>query len=121
VAPAVDLLYRAAAAKTRRDEDSMIYVLATLRIKDGTRDAFLAGARDMIAATVKEEGCLFYDLHQSVTDPNRFMFVERWTSREALGEHFNVPHMKTWRAISSACISQPNEVEIISPADVEKR
>jgi quinol monooxygenase YgiN len=99
----------------------MIYVVATLHIKEGTRDTFIAGARDMIAATVKEDGCLFYDLHQSVTEPNRFVFVERWTSREALGEHFKVPHMLTWRGISGPCLSQPSSVEIISPADVEKR
>jgi quinol monooxygenase YgiN len=99
----------------------MIYVLASAHVKADKRDAFLEGARQVIAATVKEEGCLFYDLHQSVTDPNRFVFVERWTSREALGGHFNAPHMVPWRAVSGECIAEPVAVEIISPASVEKR
>jgi quinol monooxygenase YgiN len=99
----------------------MIYVIATAQTKDDKRDAFIAGARVCIAATLKEEGCLSYDLHQSVSDPDRFVFVETWTSREALGGHFKAPHLAAWRAIAGECVARPTAVEIITPADVEKR
>ncbi|MBV9637548.1 MAG: antibiotic biosynthesis monooxygenase [Methylobacteriaceae bacterium] len=99
----------------------MIYVIATLRIRADKREAFLAGARAVVAATAKEEGCLFYDLHQSISDPDRYVFVERWTSHDALAAHFKAPHLQVWREIARQCMSQPTEVEIITPADVEKR
>ncbi len=97
----------------------MIYVVATVTIHPDKQSAFIKGARDVIAATNQEEGCLFYDMHQSVTDPTVFVFVERWTSRDALGGHFKAAHLKTWREISGACVSKPSVVEIITPARVE--
>lgn len=98
----------------------MIYVIATLHAKEDKQSTLIEGARAVIAATRKEEGCLFYDLHQSVTDPQRLVFVEGWTSRAALAAHFKAPHLEKWRGIAAQCIARPTEVEIITPAGVEK-
>jgi quinol monooxygenase YgiN len=98
----------------------MIYVIATLHAKEGKQSTLIEGARAVIAATRKEEGCLFYDLHQSVTDPQRLVFIEGWTSRDALAAHFKTPHLQTWRGIAAECTARPTEVEIISPAGVER-
>jgi quinol monooxygenase YgiN len=38
-----------------------------------------------------EPGCLAHHLHVDVEDPHRFVFVERWTDRAALDEHFRQP------------------------------
>ena len=65
----------------------MIYVIAELRLKPGTADKAAAGAREVVAGTIKEDGCLAYDFHLSVSDPNRLVAVERWESREALARH----------------------------------
>ena len=62
----------------------MIYVIAELRIRTEMADKAFAAARKMVAATLKEDGCISYDMHQSVTDPSRLIVVERWSSREAL-------------------------------------
>ena len=96
----------------------MIYVLATIQCKPDIHAAYLAGARDMIAATRKEDGCIFYDLTQSVTAPNEFTFVERWTTRAALEAHFNTPHMATWREIGKDCVAG-RAIEIITSSHVE--
>ena len=96
----------------------MIYVLATIQVKPDKHTPYLAGAKTMIAATRKEDGCLFYDLTQSITAPNEFTFVERWTTREALAAHFNTPHMKTWQAIGKDCVAGRN-IEIITSSHVE--
>ena len=98
----------------------MIYVIATLRAKSGKLPQLLEAARAVIAGTRKEEGCIFYDLNQSITDPGQVVFVERWTSREALAKHFEQPHMTVWRAVSGECI-ESRKVEIISPENVETR
>ena len=66
----------------------MIYVLATLIVKPEKRADFLENARDVIAATRREAGCIGYDLTSSITEPNEFVFVERWETREALAAHF---------------------------------
>ena len=98
----------------------MIYVIATLRIRPETHDAFLAGARDCIKSTRLETGCISYDLTQSMTEPACFIFVERWDSRDALANHFTTDHMRVWREISGSCVTD-RKVEIIAPEAVETR
>ena len=95
----------------------MIYVIAELRIKSGMADQAAAAARACIAATVKEDGCISYDLHQSVSDPDRVVFVERWTSRDALTRHLETPHLKAWRAAAAGLVVD-RKVEVITPEKV---
>jgi quinol monooxygenase YgiN len=97
----------------------MLYVIATASVKPEKREAFRQGAVACITETRKEDGCLLYDLHESTTDPTRFVFVERWTSREALGAHGRSAHIKEWRKIVSECVNTPTKIEIITPANVE--
>ena len=79
----------------------MIYVVATSQVKPELRDAFIKGARECIAATRKEKGCLSYESHTSINDPNLFVVVERWETREDLNAHGRAPHMKVWREYSA--------------------
>ena len=75
----------------------MIYVVATLTVKPETRAEFIAAATACIKETRKEPGNIAYDLHESVTDPSKMVFVEQWDNTEAL-----VPH----RAAERSCRSQ---------------
>ena len=97
----------------------MIYVVATLKIRAETREKFLAGARAVIAGTVKETGCVSYELHQSILDPERYVFVERWEERSNLDAHFHAPHFKVWRAVGADCIID-RKIEIIHADKIEK-
>jgi quinol monooxygenase YgiN len=47
------------------------------------------------------------------------VFVENWTSREALGAHARSAHLKEWRKLANECIAGPTKIEIIAPANVE--
>ena len=97
-------------------------LIPTLLAPRGTsREAYIAGAKACVAATQKEAGCIYHDSHSSVNDPNRFVVVERWESREALDSHGAAPHMKVWRELSAPFKASPTQIEIITPADVIKR
>jgi len=97
----------------------MIYVVATLTVLPDHREPFLAGARACIAATRAEEGCLAYDLHASVTAPDRYVYVERWASRDHLVAHSKTEHFRTWRKVSGPCLAAPTKIEIITPETVD--
>jgi quinol monooxygenase YgiN len=97
----------------------MIYVIATASVKPDKREDFKRGAVACIAGTRKEDGCLLYDLHESITDPTRFVFVEQWTTRDALGAHARTPHLREWRKIVGECAAAPTKIEIITPDNVE--
>lgn len=96
----------------------MIYVIATLHIHPEKRASFLEDARTVIAHTVKEDGCISYDLVSSITQPNEFVFVERWSSRAALAAHFETPHLAEWRRVSADYLAD-RKVEIVHPERVE--
>jgi quinol monooxygenase YgiN len=65
----------------------VIYVVATLTVKPETRAEFIAAATACIKETRKEPGNIAYDLHESVTDPAKMVFVEQWENAEALVPH----------------------------------
>ena len=99
----------------------MIYVVATLTIKPETRAEFIAAATACIAGTRTEPGNIAYDLHESVTDHSKMVFVEQWENTEALVPHRGMEHMKTFGRVAVKCMAAPPKIEIITPADVTVR
>ena len=97
----------------------MIYVVATTQMKPEGREAFINGHKACIAETRKEKGCIAYEGHVSVNDPNRYVVVERWETRDDLNAHARAPHMKKWRDYSGP-LKVSTVIEIISDAKVEK-
>ena len=99
----------------------MIYVVATLTVKPEKRAELIEAAKDCIAATRQEPGNITYDMHESVTDPARMVFVEQWENAEALGPHGKSDHMRAFGRVAAACLSAPAKIEIITPAKVDVR
>ena len=98
----------------------MIYVVATLKIRPGSLPQVLEGARKVIAETNKEQGCIYYDMFQSVTEPETLVFVERWETMDNLASHGKSAHMADWRTVGAPHIID-RKVEIIEPANVVVR
>jgi quinol monooxygenase YgiN len=106
---------------TEDREDILIYVVATLTVKPETRAEFIAGATACINETRKEPGNIAYDMHESVTDASKMVFVEQWENAEALVPHRAAEHMKAFGRIVKNCISAPPKIEIITPEKVDIR
>lgn len=85
----------------RSEDRHLIYVVATLTTRPGTAAKVLDSARICIEKTRAEAGCIAYDLHTSITDPDKLVFVEKWETREALTAHSKQPHLKDWREAST--------------------
>jgi len=98
----------------------MIYIIATNRVKPENREAYIKGAKEVVAETQKEKGCVYYENHVSINDPNLFVVVERWESREDVDEHSRAPHLKAWREYSAPFKVGPTEIEIITDGTVKK-
>jgi quinol monooxygenase YgiN len=98
----------------------MIYVIATTPMKPESKDDFIKGHKACIAETLKEKGCISYEGHVSVNNPDLYVVVERWETRDDLNAHGRAPHMKVWREYSSQMKTVPTVIEIISDGKVEK-
>jgi quinol monooxygenase YgiN len=99
----------------------VIYVVATLTVKPETRAEFIAAAIACIKETRKEAGNIAYDLHESVTDPAKMVFVEQWENVEAMAPHGKADHMRTFGRVAVKCMTAPPKIEIITPAKVDVR
>lgn len=74
-----------------------VQVVATFLAKPGKADALAALLGSIVAPTHAEEGVHFYDLHQDIAEPRRFVFFESWASQAALDAHGATPHIQALR------------------------
>ncbi len=84
----------------------MIYVIATVEVKAGKREAFLAEFHRNIPNVRAEKGCLEYgptvDLKTDIKAQmplrdNVVTIVEKWEGLPALQAHLGAPHMAAYR------------------------
>ena len=71
---------------------SPLIVIAQLEARPEYGAQFRAALTPLIAATLQEPGCLTYQLHQSLENPQSWMLHEEWVSEEALDAHQQEPH-----------------------------
>ncbi|MBN2138330.1 MAG: antibiotic biosynthesis monooxygenase [Sedimentisphaerales bacterium] len=87
-------------------------VAARIKAKPGkeqqTKDALLA----LIEPTHKEAACIDYILHQGAEDKSLFLFYENWTSKEALDEHLQTPHLQAFVAKAGDLLAEPLDVTL---------
>ena len=83
------------ATKLPKDAVTLVVIL---RSKEGQHLLLEAEIRALIAPTRKEEGCMQYDLHHAVDQPNLFLLHEVWATRAHHTAHTKTPHFLRWDA-----------------------
>jgi quinol monooxygenase YgiN len=96
----------------------MIYVIANLKAHPGKAADVLAAAQPLIAETRAEEGCITYELYQKPGEPETLVFVENWSSREALQAHFETAHIAAFGKVIAELVAE-SRVEVVHPEKVE--
>jgi len=71
-------------------------IIATLVAKPGKSEALGQALLALVPPSRAEEGCINYDLHHSLSDPNTWIVYENWVSKAALEEHFATPHFQAF-------------------------
>ena len=69
-----------------------IHVFATWKVKEGQVQNVLEILKTVREETRKENGNLFYDIHQSISDTNVIVLFEGYTDDTAVTEHRNSTH-----------------------------
>lgn len=71
----------------------MIRINCFIQVEEAHRDEVLAAAKELVAATQKnDEGCVSYDFFASTTRNDVFMFCETWVDDAALTAHSRSEH-----------------------------
>jgi quinol monooxygenase YgiN len=84
-----------------------VTVIAEMTAHAGKEEELKRHLLLLVEHTRKEEGCIQYDLHVSHSDPRKFVFVENWTTAEALDRHSKSAHMLAFRDASAEIRTAP--------------
>jgi quinol monooxygenase YgiN len=76
----------------------LLTVIAFMHAAPGKREELKAALEALIEPTKQEDGCVNYDLHQGVEDPDFFTFYENWVSGDKLDTHLAAPHLVDFAA-----------------------
>jgi quinol monooxygenase YgiN len=89
-----------------------IRVLAFFRAVPGRRSDLEKVLLGLVSPTRSEPGNISYVLHRMDNDPDVLMFDEIWTSKGALDEHRQTPHIKSLAEKIKGLAQGPPRVEI---------
>ena|ERR1035437_764714 len=84
-----------------------VTVIAEMTANPGQEEELKRHLLVLVEHTRHEEGCVQYDLHVSGLDPRKFVFVENWTTSEALDRHSKSAHMNAFREVSADLRADP--------------
>lgn len=90
-----------------------VVVVATLVAKPGRAEEIERFGREVVTPTHEEEGCVKYALHRDTGEPDTFVLVEVWRSREDLDQHFTRPHMALVAELQNALVD--TSIKVVEP------
>jgi quinol monooxygenase YgiN len=71
------------------ENQNPVHVFATWKVKEGQIEKVLNLLKTVQEESLKEEGNLFYKIHQVNSDLNTVILYEGYTSESAIAEHRN--------------------------------
>jgi quinol monooxygenase YgiN len=90
-----------------------VSVVACLKAKAGLAEKAGQELMMLVEASRKEKGCLNYDLHVDIADPESFVFYENWVSRMALANHMETSHFLRLQALEAELFHEPAKIRIL--------
>lgn len=73
----------------------MIRLNVFIQVDEKNHDAVVAAVKELVAASLKDQGCIAYDLFQSATRPDVLMICETWADAASLSAHEAASHFTT--------------------------
>ena len=102
----------------------MIYVIATIDLKDGCKEAFLDIFHRNIPNVKAEKGCITYEPTVDVDSglpiqigmrEDVVTIVEAWENLDALQAHLKMPHMEAYREEVKDLVNQVS-LQVLKPS-----
>ncbi|MGO2958590.1 MAG: putative quinol monooxygenase [Acetobacter sp.] len=92
-----------------------ITVVARVKAKPGAEKDVAAAMVACVPESRAEATNLQYVPNRDLDDAQTFVFIERWSSREALQAHMDTPHFKTLVESLKDKVAEPLSVYILQP------
>ncbi len=90
----------------------MIVLTAYAELKPEKKDLAISACEKNKLNAVTEKGCEKFDYFFHSSNPNRFVFVEEWTTMEDLQFHFAQPAFAEFMSEMESCLIGPPDIRI---------
>jgi quinol monooxygenase YgiN len=89
-----------------------VTVIAYHRAKPGKEQGLREALLAVRGPTLKEKGCINYDLHVSPDDPGLLVFHENWECKGDLDAHLASAHIDAFRAVAPDLLAEPPNITL---------
>ena len=91
-----------------------IGVIATIKVQAGKNQDFENEFTKLVEQVLaNEEGCTFYALNRSKSDPQSYKVLEQYSTAQALQAHGNTDYFKAANAVLGSMVAAAPEIEIL--------
>ena len=73
----------------------MIRLNVFIQVNESNRAAVLEAAKELVVSSLKDKGCIAYDVFESATREDVLMICETWKDEESLAAHEKATHFVT--------------------------
>ena len=84
--------------------NSPLTIVAIIHANPEKRDLVKTELLKLIPPTLKEAGCIQYDLHEDNNQPNTFLFFENWENRDLWQAHLKTAHIAAFKKATTGAI-----------------
>lgn len=88
----------------------MILLIAKNTVQEGKQREFVELAKEMIAKSRQESGCVYYDLAADQNDGQIYYFIEKYKDEQAVAFHRDTAYFQTIVPKLGALRVKPSEV-----------
>lgn len=99
------------------ENQNPVHVFATWKVKEGEIDNVLNLLKTVQKESEKENGNLFYKIHQSNSDLNTIVLFEGYTNEAAVAEHRNSPHFQEFVLGKIVPLLETREIVLTTPVN----
>lgn len=90
----------------------MVKVVAKHFVKEDKIQEMLSIVKELIAVTIKQQGCINYEMYQDEKDKSILTMIEEWNTREDLTNHLNSNEFKSFAPQLERFMDKPVEINI---------
>ena len=81
----------------------MLRLNVFIQVSADNRAAVMEAAKELVACSLKDNGCIAYDIFESATREDVLMICETWKDAESLDAHEKAAHRSEERRVGKEC------------------
>jgi quinol monooxygenase YgiN len=100
------------ADRSSKENAMTLTVIASFVAKPGFEQRLEQLFCSVVDATLREEGCIHYQINRDIANPRRLVFTEEWRSAVDLDRHLAAPHMRALSEQVPECLESADVLKL---------